>query len=39
MTKVNLVVKQDSEEKLEKINSAELAKIQKQAAKLLKDVA
>lgn len=39
MTKVSLVVKQDSEEKLEKINSAELAKLQKQAGKMLKDVA
>lgn len=39
MTKISLVVKQDDEEKLEKINYAELDKLQKQAGKMLKDVA
>ena len=39
MTKVTLVVKQDDEEKLEKINTAELVKLQKQAGKMLKEVA
>lgn len=39
MTQLNLVVKQDSEEKIEKINYAELTKLKKQAGKLLKDVA
>lgn len=39
MSKVSLVVKQDDEGKLETINYAELAKLQKQAGKMLKDVA
>ena len=37
MTKKNIIIKKDSEEKLEKLNSAELAKLQKQAGKLLQE--
>lgn len=37
MTKTNIIIKQDSEEKLEKLNSAEMVKLQKQAGKLLQE--
>ena len=39
MTQLSLVVKQTSEEKKKKINYAELTKLEKQAGKLLKDIA
>ena len=35
MTKINIIIKQDSEEKLEKLDSTEMVKLKKQAGKLL----
>ncbi len=37
MTKTNIIIKQDCDEKLEKLNSTELVKLQKQAGKLLQE--